>query len=77
MLWVDAEIMGIVIPGDNVSSAVKIRDGAKEQQVIQQFGCQTEQNAVSAINSESRQSIWRLFAFDGWESELPNRSSPI
>jgi hypothetical protein len=77
MLWVDAEIMGIVIPEDNVSSAVKIRDGAKEQQVTQQFGCRTGQNAASAINSESRQSIWRLFAFDGWGGELPNRSTPI
>jgi hypothetical protein len=69
MLWVDVEITGTVILGDNVSSAVKIRDGAKEQQVTRQFGCRTGQNAASEINSEGRQSIWRLFAFGGWGSE--------
>jgi len=46
----DVAIMGTVIPEANVSLAAKIRDGVKERQVIQQFGCRTAQNAVSVID---------------------------
>ncbi len=50
MLWEDVAIMGTVTPEANVFLAAKIRDGVKERQVIQQFGCRTEQNAVSVID---------------------------
>ena len=45
-----AVIMAIAIPEVSAFSAAKIRDGVKELQVIQQFGCRTAQNAVSVID---------------------------